>query len=233
MKNSGYMGDCEIIWKWWTVFILAVSYNTVKITQAPKREKDWRPLGNRLLILAHSLPPLKLYTLDTVLWHISQKGSSLLYLSIQHLLDVLQNSYPSAHNIVLPNVILRTYKVIAREFPLPGQNQSRIRGSKYSTLWWGKSFAKRKFPPECLSLCHEMNEGQISLRFPVTLIPINLKSNTYLKYHWSNNMPSWDHIKTPKKALHNSHKLQWMKRWSYHISSSEELLLYAFVKVNV
>lgn len=99
IKNSGYMGDCAIIWKWWPVFILAVSYNTLKITQDPKRERDWRQLGNQLLILAHSIPLWNCPSRHFPLTHLS-KGCSFFYLSIQYLLDVLQNSYPGVHNIM-------------------------------------------------------------------------------------------------------------------------------------
>ena len=58
--------------------MLAVSYNTLKITQASKRERDWRQPGNQLLSLAHPRPTLKLYIQDMSLSHRSQMAGLLL-----------------------------------------------------------------------------------------------------------------------------------------------------------
>lgn len=120
------MGDCAVIWKWWPVFILAVSYNTLKITQAPKRERDWRQLGNPLFIPVHSILLRICPFRHFLLTHLS-KGCSFFYLSTQYLLDVLQNSYLSFHNIMPPKCDPQTHEVIAAKVLLPRPKGSRIR----------------------------------------------------------------------------------------------------------
>lgn len=118
IKNSGYTGDCEIIWKWWPVFILAVSYNILKITQSPKRERDWKQLGNHILILSYPCLTLKLYIPDTFLSWIFQKA--VLSFTYQFNVFLMFCKILTIACVVsyLPNVILRTQKCIARVLPL-------------------------------------------------------------------------------------------------------------------
>lgn len=101
IKNSCYMGDCEIIWKWWPVFILAVNYNSLKIIQALRSERDWKQLGYQLLTLAHPTPLWNCTSRHFPFTHVL-KGHLSFYLSIKYLLDVLKNPYPSVHHIMLP-----------------------------------------------------------------------------------------------------------------------------------
>lgn len=121
-------------WKWWPVSILTVSYNTLKITRAPNRERDWRQLGNQWLILAHTPSHSEIvHPRHFPLTHLS-KGSSLTY-QFNDFLRFCKILIPVFIISCLPNVILRTHKVTAREFPVPRSKESRIRGSKHFTLW--------------------------------------------------------------------------------------------------
>lgn len=103
--------------EWWPVFILAVNCHILKITQAPKRERDWKQLGNRLLILAHPHPTLQLYIPDTFLSCISQKAVLTFTYQFNVFLMFCKIIMPAFIISYHPNAILRTHKVIVRVTP--------------------------------------------------------------------------------------------------------------------